>query len=154
MKKKDAIKYSRCWFAACAFAAACALLLMVGSQYMILTSHGLSPLSKLSIVEGVSITDAEQELAAGTGRDKVYDIHLEAQGAAGDMVRIYIDNHLMDTLSGGKGTHIALETGQRLAVDGELLLEPLMIRLTVEGDHQLPEVTIEPGALQELPWEK
>ena len=136
-----------------ALAGLCLVLLLTG-QCVVLTSGG-QKWTLVGQLEGQPLAELDpQTLLAGGAQERVYDVRLTAQGSQPGMVRLYINDHLTDTLEVGASTHLALERGQRLSADGALLNEALKLYLTVEGT-ELPEaVLIEPGVWQEINWQE
>ena len=152
MRKKDAIIYAQRMSRLLGVLSLSALALLVASQYLLLSSASPSPLSRLSQIEGQELAaGAREELAAGTGRDKVYEVRLSAGGDQESMLRVYVNDHLVTTLAAGESKPVALEAGQRLAVDGQLACSEVTVTLEQEGPPQT--VVIAPGAWQELSWE-
>ena len=153
MKRERLIRRSQIWtWVLAVLAGFCLALLLIG-QFVVLSTGGRE-WTLVGRLEGQPLAELDdQTLLAGSVQKQVSDVRVSAAGCPGDMVRLYIDEHLTAALTAGGSVHLALEAGQRLSADGEQLTDMLALSLTVEG-RSLPEaVQIMPGTWQDLVWE-
>lgn len=137
-----------------AFASALVCFLVVG-QYVILKTDFGEQWTLVGQLTGRPLAELEPEiLLSAAGVEMVYDVRLTAGHANQGILRLYIDEHLVKTLSAGETIHMALEKGQQLCADGGLLTETMTVYIQSEEQMQPQAVQIRSGAWQVLEWEK
>lgn len=153
MKREHLIRVSQYLTWGLAAAAGLCLILLLLGQYKVLSTGG-KEWTLVGRLEGEPLARLdEQTLLAGSVQKQVIDVCIDAAGSAGDMVRVYINDHLTAALAAGSSVHLALEDGQRLSVDGEQLLYPVTLTLAIDGLERAEAIEILPGAWQDLVWE-
>lgn len=114
-------------------------VLLVSSQYLIVSGHFVGEhLTLLSSIEGDTAERLEETYLAGNSYGEVYYVQLAfLDGEEGDLARIYLDGHLIGTLTAKGSKTVAIEPSQKLTFEGAALTTDTAIKIKVQGQQEM-----------------
>lgn len=126
-------------------------VILFTTQALIISHHPYGEqLTLLSRIEGEPAPQTDTTLLASNMKDHVDYVRLSLLNAAeGDLVRIYLDHHLIGTIEYQKNKTVALSENQNLSVEGARLAADTLIEITL-SDGEKQRIVLAAGEFQTI----